>query len=254
MKTTILIIDDEPEFLNQCAGSLSSITFECEFCQEAEEAFKRFQQRLYDVIVCDVLIPFRGTREGGVLLAREFSSKHPSSSIVLVSQYVSARWVNEFAGSRKHVFVEKGEHAIEDLLHEITRIAKAKCAFVCMPFAPEFVDVYELGIKPALMECGFKCMRCDEIEHNTGIISVVYDQIAAAHIVVADLTGRRANVCYEVGYAHGKGKEVILLTQHIDDLPFNLRGFNHIVYDGRITVLKEKLTQRLKALVTSIPA
>ena len=58
---------------------------------------------------------------------------------------------------------------------------------------------------------------------------------------------------YEVGYAHALGKEVILLTQRADDLPFDLRGFNHIVYEGRITVLKEKLAQRLKAMLTNGP-
>jgi len=223
--------------------------YDCELCETAEEAHGKFQHRLYDGIVCDILIPFRGARDGGLALAREFSSKYPSSCMVLVSQYVTARWVNEFAGFPNHAFVEKGDDVIEDLVREIGRIAKSKYAFVCMPFAPEFADFYEVGIKPVVLECGFKCVRADELEHNKGILTVVYEQIQAAHIIVADMTGRNPNVYYEVGYAHALEKDVVLLTQRTDDLPFDLRGFNHVVYEGRITLLKERLFQRVKALL-----
>jgi len=41
------------------------------------------------------------------------------------------------------------------------------------------------------------------------------------------------------------------LIERADDLPFDLRGFNHIVYESRITVLKEKLAHRLKAMLSN---
>jgi len=253
MKTTILVIDDEREFLTNCEVALAMAGYDCDLCESADEAHAKFQHRIYDGIVCDILIPFRGAREGGLVLAREFTSKYPSSCLVLISQYVTARWVNEFAGFANHAFVEKGKTAIDDLIREIGRIVKSRFAFVCMPFASEFSDFYEVGIKPVVLKCGFKCMRADELEHNKGILAVVYEQIQAAHIVIAEMTGRNPNVYYEVGYAHALGKEVVLLTQRADELPFDLRGFNHIVYEGRITVLKEKLAQRLKAMLTNSP-
>lgn len=251
MKTNILIIDDEREFLMRCASAMQMAGFDCELCESAEEAHDKFQCRLYDGIVCDILIPFQGIREGGLVLAREFSAKYPTSCMVLVSQFVTAKWVNAFAGLPNHAFVEKGDNIIDDLIREIGRIVKTKYAFVCMPFAQEFENYYEAGIKPALLECGFKCVRADELEHNNDILEVVYDQIKSAHIIVADMTGRNPNVYYEVGYAHAMGKDVLLLTQRTEDLPFDLRGFNHIVYEGRITVLKEKITQRLKAKMSN---
>jgi CheY-like chemotaxis protein len=250
MKTTILIIDDERLFLTRCARAMKKAGYECDLCESAEDAYDKFQRRIYDGIVCDMLIPFRGVREGGLLLAREFSSKYPTSCMVLVSQFVTAKWVNQFAGFPNHAFVEKRKTVLEDLIREIGRIVKTKFAFICMPFAQQFEDFYEEGIKPVVLECGFKCVRADEIEHNKGILDVVYDQIKSAHIVVADMTGRNPNVYYEVGYAHALGKEVVLLTQRADGLPFDLRGFNHIVYGGRITVLKQKLAQHLKAMLT----
>ncbi len=254
MKTTILLIDDEIAFLNRCATAMQMCGYDCELCQNADDAFDKFQHRLYDGIVCDILIPFRGMREGGLVLAREFSLRYPTACMVLMSQFVTAKWVNQFAGFPNHAFVEKGPNVIDDLVHEIGRIVKTKFAFVCMPFAQEYENFYEAGIKPVIQECGFKSVRADEVEHSKGIMAVVYEHIEAAHIIVADMTGRNPNVYYEVGYAHALGKNVILLTQRADDLPFDLRGFNHIVYEGRITVLREKLAQRIKAILTDRPS
>jgi CheY-like chemotaxis protein len=251
MKTTILVIDDEREFLTRCATAMKMAGYDCELCETAEDAYDKFQQRTYDGIVCDILIPFRGAREGGLVLAREFSSKYPASCVVFVSQFVTARWVNELAGFPNHAFLEKGNTVLEDLVHKIGRIAKTKFAFVCMPFSPKFDDLYQLGIKPVVEAFAFKCVRADKLEHNRGILEVVYDHIATAHLIVADMTGRNPNVYYEVGYAHALGKDVVLLTQRAAELPFDLRGFNHIVYEGRITVLKEKLAQRLKAMLSN---
>ena len=59
------------------------------------------------------------------------------------------------------------------------------------------------------------------------------------------MTGRNPNVFYEVGYAHALQKEVILLTQDADDIPFDLRVHNHIVYEGKIMRLQELLRKRL---------
>ncbi len=251
MKSSILIVDDDTEFLNACAIAMQMAGYECTISQSGKDAHEKIQHRLYDGIVCDVFIPFNGIREGGLILAKEFSSKHPSSCIILVSQYVAHRWVNEFAGLPNLAFVEKGESAIEDLVYEVGRIAKTKFAFVCVPFALEYNDFYEVGIKPVITDCGYKCVRANEIEHNKGILNIIYEQIESSHIVIADMTGSNPNIYYEVGYAHALGKEVILLIQQTDDLPFDLRSFNHIVYNGQITLLKEKLSKRLNGLLNN---
>ena len=74
-------------------------------------------------------------------------------------------------------------------------------------------------------------------------------QIRDAHIVVADMTGQNANVYYEVGYAHGIDKKrVVLLAKSAEDLPADLRNLNHIIYDGRIRTLRDRLSERLRAL------
>jgi len=60
------------------------------------------------------------------------------------------------------------------------------------------------------------------------------------------MTGRNPNVFYEVGYAHALGKPTFLLTQKADDIPFDLKHFPHIIYDGSINNIRKDLTTRIK--------
>lgn len=118
--------------------------------------------------------------------------------------------------------------------------------FVLMPFKAEFDDVYQLGIRDTCQRVGLHCQRADEQIFEGTILDNVYSQIARADIIVAEMTGRNPNVFYETGYAHALGKTVILLTQRAEDIPFDLTQYPHIVYESRITSLKEELEKRLR--------
>ena len=72
------------------------------------------------------------------------------------------------------------------------------------------------------------------------------NQIAKADLIVADLTGRNPNVFYETGYAHALTKRVILLTQRAEDIPFDLKDYPHVIYDGKIFRLKPELEKRIR--------
>jgi hypothetical protein len=79
----------------------------------------------------------------------------------------------------------------------------------------------------------------------------IFNQISKADVLIADMTGRNPNVFYEVGYAHALGKIVILVTQNADDIPFDLKHRQHIIYGGRIDSLKTQLTERLRWAILS---
>jgi hypothetical protein len=119
-------------------------------------------------------------------------------------------------------------------------------AFVLMPFADEFDDVYKLGIKETAASLGIRAERVDEQIYSEGILERIYRQIDGADIIVADMTGQNPNVFYEVGYAHAKSKICILLTQKADDIPFDLKHKRHIVYSGSISTLKVSLKDDLE--------
>lgn len=113
--------------------------------------------------------------------------------------------------------------------------------FVLMPFDLEFDDVYDLGIKPACENAGAYAERVDKQLFTESILQRIYNQISKADVIVSDMTGRNPNVFYETGYAHALGKKVILLTKREDDIPFDLKHYQHIIYGVRITDLKTKL-------------
>lgn len=118
-------------------------------------------------------------------------------------------------------------------------------AFVLMPFSKEFDDVYKLGIKPACENAGAYAERVNEQIFQESILQRIYNQIAKADIVISDMTGRNPNVFYETGYAHALGKQVILLTSHSEDIPFDLKHYPHIIYEGRIADLKKDLERHV---------
>lgn len=124
--------------------------------------------------------------------------------------------------------------------------AKDFFVFVLMPFKEEFMDVYEVGIKPACKDAGAECQRVDEQMFLENILSRIYGQIAAADVIVAEVTGRTPNVLYETGYAHGIGKRVIFLTQNADDIPFDLMHYPHIIYGRSIATLKKQLQDKIR--------
>jgi hypothetical protein len=100
-------------------------------------------------------------------------------------------------------------------------------ASAMMPFIAGFDNVYN-AIRQAAENAGLKCRRADDIWENPAIIQDVVFLIDRSRVVVCDCTGRNPNVFYEAGIAHTLGREVILITQNEQDVPFDLRHLRYI--------------------------
>ena len=108
-------------------------------------------------------------------------------------------------------------------------------AFVIMPFTAELDPVYEFVIKPALDDAGFKAvLRADESANQQLIMRDVIVSIDEAQLIIADLTGGNPNVFYELGVAHALNRPVILMTQSIEELPFDLASYRVIQYTTQL--------------------
>ena len=119
--------------------------------------------------------------------------------------------------------------------------------FVLSPFKEVFDTIYEDHIRPTIERiAGLRCLRADDIYDNRPIIEDIWRQINESAIVISELTERNPNVFYETGIAHTIGKEVILITQSMDDVPFDLRHLRCIVYD-----YTPRGTQNLEGNLTS---
>ncbi|MBU1209653.1 MAG: hypothetical protein KJ587_00085 [Alphaproteobacteria bacterium] len=116
-----------------------------------------------------------------------------------------------------------------------------------MPFAPEFDAVYQT-LRDLAQEVGLRCRRADDIWEAPNVMQDVVNLIDRSRIVIAACSGRNTNVFYEIGIAHTLGRDVILITQSGDDIPFDLRHLRYIPYlnnqEGR-TDLARTLRERL---------
>jgi hypothetical protein len=128
---------------------------------------------------------------------------------------------------------------------ELNRVA------VMMPFSAEFAPVWAT-LKATADAGGWICRRADDIWDDSVLVNDVVALIARSKVVVCDLTGRNANVFYEAGIAHTLGRDVVLITQSADDVPFDLRHHRYVKYlanaEGLVD-LKETLIGRLRTLM-----
>jgi hypothetical protein len=110
--------------------------------------------------------------------------------------------------------------------------------FVIMPFAPEFDDVYALiktSVESVTQTLPSKCFRLDENRPAGRITDRLLNELNAADLCIADLTGCSPNVMWEVGYAMALRTPIVIITQSAADLPFDLKDMQSIRYDrGRL--------------------
>jgi len=111
-----------------------------------------------------------------------------------------------------------------------------KC-FVIMPFGNPKVDaeqarkldsIYSRWIKPTVESISIPekpgqkiiCHRADKTYRPGEIITHVIENLISAEIVIAELSGRNANVFYELGVRHAVGSNCILISDNLEDIPF----------------------------------
>ncbi len=122
-------------------------------------------------------------------------------------------------------------------------------AFILMwmdPGHPELDDVCN-AIKEVCQDFGIRALRADDVQHEDRITEVVLSNIAESEFLIADLTGERPNVYYEVGFAHALGKRPILYRKAGTRLHFDLSVHNVREYKN-ITELKMLLKARFEAI------
>lgn len=126
---------------------------------------------------------------------------------------------------------------------------RAKSCFVLMPFSDDFEGVYKV-VKSVLQSHGLSCKRADEVTMAGNVMNQILQEIRKADMIIADLTGKNANVFYEIGHAHAHKdpEKVIILTQRGEDVPYDLQALRYIKYESNEPG-QEVLAQRLSEFV-----
>jgi hypothetical protein len=123
-------------------------------------------------------------------------------------------------------------------------------AFCLLPFKDNFMRVFEEGVLPAIEAAGLRGIHAGQIFDNREIIEDIWESISTCRIVVADVTDRNPNVFYELGICHTLGKEVIVITQRAEDVPFDIRHRRFIEYHpDKMTSLRNQLQQTVQRVL-----
>lgn len=122
--------------------------------------------------------------------------------------------------------------------------------FVMMPFGSWYDKYYEKIYVPAIKDAGLEPVRADELYSSGSVVDQIWEQIGKAKVLLAELTGRNANVFYELGLAHAACKPVVFTASPIEDVPFDLRHLRVIAYDTRdpdwSAYLRRSVTEHLR--------
>ena len=94
---------------------------------------------------------------------------------------------------------------------------------------------------------GLEVRRVDTSNYSANIIQGISKALAAADLVVADLTNTNPNVMYELAIAQCLGKKVVLLTTDRSTVPFDLLTYRIELIDPALPDGVEQLCARMQA-------
>ena len=149
---------------------------------------------------------------------------------------------------------EWSEHAT-DIVALAEKMAQSRWALVIMSYAqrPDLVDAYE-SFEQVTQALGYECDRVTEENAEDRILPDILARIKRAAFTIVDLTDLRPNVFYELGYADGLGKKVVVTAKQGTELPFDVKDIPTIFWEGQ-KQLKDDLRKRILNLVkTAVPS
>lgn len=123
-----------------------------------------------------------------------------------------------------------------------------------MPFQSDFDPVFDRAILPALARHRFTPIRTDRTVPAGDLLPAICEGVRHCTFAIADTTGDRPNVMYELGMAHAADKRVILLRRGNADgslppPPFDFYSHSILQYDADLDVLRSRLEERIAGLL-----
>lgn len=110
------------------------------------------------------------------------------------------------------------------------RAGERTTCFIVMPFSREWSDSVQFLIRRSCELEGVHAVRGDDLFKPTDILDDIWQGIAGADFIIADITDRNPNVLYELGLAHAIAKPVVILSQLAADIPVDLATRRVILY------------------------
>ena len=134
-----------------------------------------------------------------------------------------------------------------------------RMCFVIMPFGSDLDPVYERAICPALKAHRLQPVRTDKHVPAGNVITAIRNGLRHCFCAIADTTGDRPNVMYELGMAHAQDKPVIMLrrSERGEDPsipPFDLQGESILFYSEDMDDLRIRLEAAIAGVRGTTPS
>src|ERR1051325_2090077 len=125
--------------------------------------------------------------------------------------------------------------------------------FIIMPFHKKFIPVRDM-IKDVVCDAiQGTAIRADDIFEVGEVVAQVRAAIEQSDFCVADITGNNPNVMWEIGYARALGKSVVVLRQHSEQIPFDVRTERFFKYSlADLTAAKMPITRAIKTIESDL--
>jgi hypothetical protein len=125
-----------------------------------------------------------------------------------------------------------------------------------MPFETTREKYFAQIYSRAIDDAGMVAKRGDSLFRSSPIMGDIWKFVQESTVLLADLTGRNANVFYELGLAHAIGKPVVLVAETMDDVPFDLRGLRVLTFDRNDpdwgATLRERIANALNETLADV--
>lgn len=145
-----------------------------------------------------------------------------------------------------------GDGEWDKFAHEVInlaeRITSSRYVFIIMSFTekPIFKDALA-AFQNVCKDCQYEANRIDQHNPENRIVSGIFASIKRAAFIIADLSEAKPNVYYELGYAQGLNKPVIVTAYKGTDLPFDVNDVPTVYWESQ-----EEFKQNLKAKIKEI--
>lgn len=120
-------------------------------------------------------------------------------------------------------------------------------AFVVMAFGNERYDeLYRYAIEPVLKKYDITPRRVDQYEFHGRITDEILERIITSKVVIAECSATSKNVYFEIGFALGNKKRLILCVESSENIPFDLKDFPFIIHGNKIQELEMQLEKKIR--------
>jgi CheY-like chemotaxis protein len=243
---SILLVDDDQATLDLFTNLLGQkLDAKIDTSKYPSDALLLAEEYFYDLVILDVTMDYHGNPYGGFDLYKSLVNRYGKDSIIAYSKYITDELLKKY--NYRFNFIEKDDNLIQfidDLYAELINLRQRQTCFVAMPFDPKFDEIF-YAISLCVENRNYRCVRVDKENFTISIVEKIFSEIRNCKLMIFLATDKNPNTFYEAGYALALEKEIVTVTDHFHNLPFDIRDRNAIEYKDDIEKLKRELSHKL---------